>query len=389
MDLNETIESQSPREPAGLRSGSGLTRLVRGYPRIWAAVVLWLASWAFVSAFSNLARWETGAQYDGMASLCRWDCNWYGSVAESGYWRTPWRESGSVNWPFYPLFPMTAYTLRKLSGLSLPSALVLASKLELLLAIYVFLLMLGDEAETTADYFQAASLVAFNPYLIYAHAGYAEPLYFAFISLGFYFARRQRWIAGGAMGGLASGTRLVGFLFATSYATLWIKEGRLHSWWRKHDLNRAIGLLLCPLGTAIFMLYMYHLAGDALVQRHVQVAWRKIPGNPLNVLRFALREHHWPRVWAVMVAASLLLSAWLVKLRKPEMGVFLALSILIPISASYWAVPRYLWWQPPFLYAIYRLLGRNSAAWMFYTALASGMGAFMVVEWFSGHNFVA
>ena len=45
-------------------------------------------------------------------------------------------------------------------------SLVFASKAALLFAIYnSFLLMVGDQAETTADRFRAGSLVAFNPFV--------------------------------------------------------------------------------------------------------------------------------------------------------------------------------------------------------------------------------
>jgi len=356
--------------------------------RLWIiAFVLWIASNLFVTGVATLATWEGDASYRRMADLCHWDCTWYGSVVEGGYSKAP-KANAEVNWPFHPLFPITAYPLHKWFKLSLHGSVVLAGKLELLLAIYAFMLLLSDEAEMTSDYYRAGALVAFNPYIIYAHAGYAEPLYFSLIALAFYFARRSRWIASGAMGGLASATRLVGFLFSISYAVFWAREGSWRSRIAKADLGRTIGLLLCPLGAAIFTLYMYHLTGDALVQKHIQVAWEKVPGNPIHILKLSLLHPHWQRVWGVMVIASLLLSAWLVKLGKAEMGIFLALSVLMPVSASIWAAPRYIWWQPPFLYAVYRLLRRNETAWLTYSALAAGFAAFMIVAWFSGQNFV-
>lgn len=370
----------------GTRALSG-TAFLRD-SRIWISLLLWIGSNVFVATTATVATWEGLASYHRMVDFCRWDCGWYATVLDGGYSTGPTRVTGEANWPFHPLFPATAYPLHKWLGLSFGSSIVLASKLELLVAIYAFLLFLSDEVKTPTDRARAASLVAFNPYLIYAHAGYAEPLYFALIAFAFYFAGRRRWIVAGAMGGLASATRFVGFLFSASYATLWLEEGAIRSGWRRLDLNRIIGLLLCPLGTALFTLYMYHHIGDALVQEHVQVAWGKIPGNPIHTLRQCLMQHHWPRVWAIMAIVSLLMSAWLFRLRKADMGIFLALSVLIPVSATCWVIPRYIWWQPPFLYGIYRILGRNEIGWLSYLAFASGMAGFMVLSWFSGHNFV-
>jgi hypothetical protein len=361
----------------------------RRHPEIWVAVVLWLASNVFVTELSKFATWEGSAVYHNSADLCRWDCAWFGSVLESGYDKIPHRDSGGVaNWPFHPLFPLTAYPFRHWLKFSLGTSLVLASKSALLLAIYAFLLMVRDQAVTRGDCFRAGSLVAFNPYIIYAHAGYSEPLYFALLAFAFYFASRARWIASGVSGGLLSAARLIGFLFSISYAVIWLRDVGWREVWRRQDLNRLIGLLLCPLGTAFYMLYLYHHTGDALAQIHVQVAWGKSPGNPFRTIWVCLAGHHWLRIWGVMIVTGLVASAWLFKLRKPELGIYLAISILIPLSAGYWGIPRYIWWQPPFIYAVYCVLKRHAAWWPIYIALTSGMASFMILEWFGVHNFV-
>jgi hypothetical protein len=357
--------------------------VVRRHPEIWIALVLWLASNLFVVSIAKIATWEGGASYFRAADLCQWDCGWYGSILERGYDHT-FRKDGTANWPFHPAFPLSGYPLRHWLKLPLSLSVVLTSKTWLLFAIYGFLLLVRKQMDSTADHFKAGSLVAFNPYIIYAHAGYAEPLYFALAAFAFILAERKHWIASGIAGALLSATRFVGFLFAISYAIVSLRDSN----WRRYDLNKLMGLLLCPLGTVLFMLYMYRLNGDALVQLHIQVVWQKTPGNPFGILVTALSSHHWPRVWGVMVLIGLAASVWLCKLRKPEFGIYLALSILIPFSASYWAIARYIWWQPPFLYAIHCALKRYPAVWPIYTAFASGMASFMIWGWFSGHNFV-
>jgi hypothetical protein len=357
--------------------------------KAWAvAATLWIASNVFVTVVATMATWEGAATYKRMADLCRWDCTWYAKIVQFGYLNETLPTTGAASWPFHPLFPITAYPLHQWFNISLPGSIVLASKLELLLAIYAFLLLLSDQLETTADYFRAGSLVAFNPYLIYAHAGYAEPLYFALIALGFYFAGWRQWILAGAMGGVASATRILGSLFTFSYVTGWLKEQRWRLSFRKLSLTAVIGLLLCPLGTALFTLYLHSRIGDALAWEHAHVAWGKQPGSIVETLELCFTRPHWPPVWGVMILSAWLLSGWLFKLRKPELGIYLALVVLVAASTGYWAIARYIWWQPPFLYAIYRALRRHTGAWLIYTAFASSMAAFMVVEWFSGHNFV-
>lgn len=80
---------------------------------------------------------------------------------------------------------MSAKLVKHLFQLDPPTATVLASKLELFGAIFVFLLWLHPHFEDAREYFLAGALVALNPYLIYAHAGYSEPLYFTVACLGF------------------------------------------------------------------------------------------------------------------------------------------------------------------------------------------------------------
>lgn len=214
------------------RDSLGRSQAASGVKLFAVAAVLWIASNVFVTGIATIATWEGNASYRRMASLCRLDCNWYASVLELGYFRTP-MQSGAANSLFHPLFPLSAYPLHKWLKLSLPGSLVLTSKLELLLAIYSFLLMSHSEMETSTDLFVAGSIVAFNPYIIYAHAGYAEPLYFSLITLGFYFASRAKWISAGTAGGLASATRLTGFLFTASYLIYWLRGENWRIRWRK------------------------------------------------------------------------------------------------------------------------------------------------------------
>ena len=356
-----------------------------------AALVLWIASNIFVTCIAQVATWEGMGTYRRMADLCKWDCLWYSTVVESGYSRGGATQFGEANWVFPPLFPISAYPLHQWLKLSLHGSLVLAGKLELLLAIYAFMLMMSGEAQTTRELFRAGSLVAFNPYIIYAHAGYAEPLYFALIALAFYFAGRKQWLLAGAAGGLSSATRVVGAVFAGAYVVSWLRSSDWRARWRRLDLNAILGLLLCPFGTAQCMLFLYHHMGDALALQHGHVAWGRELRNPLETLWSCLSQTHWPRIWALMMIAAWLATCWLFKLRKFEMGTYMVLALLLATldaMPGYWGVPRYIWWQPPLLYAIYRMLRRSDAAWLVYTALAAGMAAFMVVEWFSGHNFV-
>ena len=388
MDLDNSLKTtQSSTIDTDWRK-SGV-RLLRKHPEIWIALLLWFASNVFVGAFANLARWEFAGQYYKMQDLCRWDCNWYGTVVAEGYDRSAFRETSEANWAFSPVFPLTAYPFYHWFKLSAPLSMVLASKAALLLAIYSFMLMVRDMTDNVGDRFLAGSLVAFNPYLIYGHAGYAEPLFFALLTLAFFFAWQRRWLLSGLAGGLVSGTRILGFLFASSYTLVCLRDAGWRRFWRRFTPVQLIGLLLCPLGTSLFMLYLYHVSGDALAQAHIQVAWnRAVGGNPFHTLMICFKYHHWLRVWGVMAIAGLLIGVWELFSDKPELGIFLIPYLLIPLASSYKAVPRYVFWQPAFLYAIFLILRRYRSWWPVYIAFAAGMACFVVVGWVTGRDFV-
>ena len=148
------------------------------------------------------------------------------------------------------------------------------------------------------------------------------------------------------------------------------------------------GLLLCPLGLALYMVYLYVHTGDALGFIHIQLAWGRIPQSPFVVILNALQHHRWQRVWGLMILAGFLAVAWLFNERRPELAVYLIAAMLIPLSADTWGFARYLWWQPAFLYVLFILLERHSWAWAIYMPFAAGMASFMVVEWLTGSNSI-
>ena len=89
-----------------------------------------------------------------------------------------------------------------------------------------------------------------------------------------------------------------------------------------------------------------------------------------------------------MAVGALLVSLWLIR-RRPEYGIFLAISLIMPVSSGQsWGLARYIWWQAPLLFAIFFALRRSVPAQMLYLAFAAGMAAFMVMTWFAATNIV-
>lgn len=370
------------------RLATRLLSWIKSHPEILVSLVLVIASHLFVSTFVKFAHWQFNAPYVKTADLCRWDCGWFRSVLDEGYDVEPYRAAlgNGANWGFMPLFPLSALPFHYFLRLPTLLSLVLASKCALYAAILSFLLMVKGNSDSLADTFLAGGLVAFNPYVLYAHVGYSEPLYFALASTSFIFLERKCWILSGTSGALLSATRIVGCVFSVSYLIGAVKDLRFCEISREGKLVILVGLMLCPLGLALYMLYLYFHTGDPLGFIHIQLVWGRTPHSPFSVILSALQHHRWQRVWGLMIIAGFLVIGWLLRKDRPEMAVYLAAAILIPLCADTWGFARYLWWQPPFLYALFMLLKKHSWAWPIYIAIAGGMASFMVIEWLAGSN---
>jgi hypothetical protein len=260
-------------------------------------------------------------------------------------------------------------------------ASVLMSKFFLFTAIWSFLWMMGGEGLGFRDKLLAGTLVAFNPYLLYAHVGYSEPLYFTLAACAFAALNRERWIASGLAGGLLSATRVQGVIFTVAYFVGCVRRFGPVGLLRQRNLNVWLGLVLCPVGLSLYLLYLYRLTGDALAPMHSFVAWGLKTGNPIEVLLGSIRAGGWMRYWAGTAVVGFLVGVWLAFQRKFEMAVFLMLCIIMPVTAEVAGMPRFVWWQPPMLYSVYRMLHRFPYLRMIYAVFAGGMAAVSIYLW--------
>jgi Gpi18-like mannosyltransferase len=226
--------------------------------------------------------------------------------------------------------------------------------------------------------------VAFNPYLIYAHVGYSESLYFTLAACALAALDRRQWVVSGLAGGMLSATRMQGVVFTAAYVVGCVRKIGIKKLLRQPDWNMWLGLTLCPIGLCLYLIYLYHLTGDALAPMHSFVAWGLKTGNPVEVLASSIRQGGWLRYWAFTAIGGIIVGIWLAFMRKWEMAVFVVLCVLMPASAEVAGMPRFVWWQPPTLYAVYRLLQRFPTMKVVYGAFAGGMAAVTIYLWMIG-----
>jgi Gpi18-like mannosyltransferase len=271
---------------------------------------------------------------------CLFDCYWYSNVA-LGYDATPTfhDKRDAADWAFFPLFPLLARAFNMVTGVPVLLSLVVTSKLCFLAAITVFI-RYCSLLESRLNPWITGSVLALTPYSIYADAGYSESLFLLSSLLALLALHNRRYVQAGIWGALLSATRVVGGGFGFAFVVFVLQRWRSE---RNRWLDIVLGLSLVPLGLALFMAHLYFKTGDALAFSHIQVAWNRVPQNPLNYLEI----FNW--YYGFHLGFGLFALAWLCYRRHYPLAMFALVATLLPLTTGLWAMPRYIWWQAPLL----------------------------------------
>lgn len=320
------------------------------------------------------------------SGFCLADCQWYADLASVGY-ADGSTDSGKIrysNWAFFPLLPMLARGLIALLPISAEAALILLGKLFLLANIYAFIKLLRHYHPDVQPQW-AGALVALNPFVIYMHAGYTESLYFLLLTLSFMALQRGYWWSG-AIAALLSATRVVGVFFVLPYLLLAWQRLDKQQWLSRRNLNWLLGLMLIPLGLALFMLLLDQLVGDPLAFKSAQIYWGRTLQNPFGAIINGFRgfESGYYSLTAVLGIISI---AVLIYCRQYALALFMIPTLFMPLLTGLMSMPRFVFWQPPFLVALYFVFYRLHRLWPMYFAASGLWIAIMVLAWFVPHAY--
>jgi hypothetical protein len=354
----------------------------------WLSTAYFIASCLFFHVVTalTLGDWSIGLLSE---SSCVWDCKWYASIVDLDYMteRSVFPENNDMaNWAFFPAFPLAAKGVQLLLGTPTWAALLITSKLFLWSAIFLFVLAATKRFGTQAGPL-AATLVAFNPYLVYGHVGYTESLFFTLTVLGFLLLWQDKWLATGWITAVLSATRLVGggMIFALLFAQI-RKRAFSGSWEQKSWAGLA--LFLCPLGAALFVAHLHFRMGDALAFMNVQIAWGRSFQIPLDALICALLRFNNDTYFGLCAIAGLAMVVWLYRRQQVEEALFLGISIMIPLMSNVMSMPRYVFWQFPFLWGVLQLSFRYPLFKKVYLSASVAMAIAMVALWYCDNVFV-
>lgn len=344
------------------------------------ALMLFIASQIFEFILIKLS----GSQF---SVLCSWDCTWYKDIAIGGYDPAPFRheKQDAANWAFFPLLPLLVYLLNSITGISQGIAILLISKLFFFISIVLFIFFC-KRYNPKLNSILCGGVVAFNPYSIYANAGYNEPIFFALTCAFFILLKDKKYLLAGLIGGGLTATRFVGISAVFSY--LISTKKCFASSTTEQRLTIFLGLLLIPLGLCLFGLFLYFKTGDALAFVHIQKAWGHTLMNPLAHLAGTFNGSNFQKYLGLIALLGLFGSIWMIPKGRPELFIYLFICIVVPLSTGLTSMPRYIFWQAPFLLFIAEVLSIRKLWILAFPSMVAGL-TFIYLAWLRGDIFAA
>ncbi|MBS1984454.1 MAG: hypothetical protein JST16_09795 [Bdellovibrionales bacterium] len=261
--------------------------------------------------------------------LCTWDCSYYRDIATLGYTYTP-EKQGTL--AFFPVFPLLVRGVMAVTGASFEWAGI---GLNLFLFGAACALLMRWSHDLGLKYFWLpAALWTADRFVLWPMVPYTEGI-FALTILLFLNSQRHlrggaRWLVGAALGGLASGVRMVGVSLVAGLGL-----GEIKSFLRKPHWG-ALCLALGLAGVVAFFTYVHVRFGSWHLSLESTATWGRffsVPGF-FNSAWFMLRSTYFPTILILGLAMK-----WVVRpprevaLTPTERWVFFFL-FFIPMAST-------------------------------------------------------
>jgi hypothetical protein len=339
------------------RAASGLRRSAwANHPWLALIALALLVKLAVVAA----ALAYLGAAPNPLAAFAshwiHWDAPHYLFIARNGY-----VTSGDMRnlIAFFPLFPALVQALAA-TGLPLWLAAIVLNNLGGLAAT-ILLYELGRQDGNAAAGFRAGVLFNVFPTAYFLLNGYTEGVFCAFAFTAVLLARRERWLAAGAFGGLAALTRVTGIALLPLLAVeIWLARARL-----RRVGEGLLSIALVGLGLSAYLAVNWLVLRDPFAFVQVQrLHWYHRLSAPWVGGYGALRGIFWRPPWEKLTVgagelvagvgtyATTAISA--LKLRPGDAAYAAGLTVLATFLPFWLSIPRYLL----SLYPLFLLLGR-------------------------------
>lgn len=319
-----------------------VTARVAGLPRALQVALIYGASrvwgWAVFSTVGlhqTFSPWkETAMTYSEFVMI--WDADWYTRIATTGYPQVlPLNASGQVTqneWAFYPLYPVLAGSLARVTGLDYqflaPTLSLLAGFVTAWLLYRLFELSLGlsgwqDAGERQGLALWGLAAVSFCAVAPILQTGYAESLGLLFVVWALYLLVQGRYGLLLLPALAAALTRPVGVPLGAAVGIWWlITAGRVaRTQGLVSALRRTAGQLISALAVCAFAFlhpaHAWYVTGRFDAYTATETAWRAGGEHLLPVLPWFTQSQHYLGQIAGPLVLLALLAFFLLALSAP------------------------------------------------------------------------
>jgi hypothetical protein len=209
-------------------------------------------------------------------TFSQWDARWFLQISLHGYEEVPQAAA------FFPVYPALVHALAWVTGSELVAGVLISLAAGAVAAWVLAELarpLLGRAAARDAVLYLALYPIGFAFTSLYS-----DGLFLALAAGAFLAATRDRPVLAGVLGGLATGTRLLGLALLPALALL-LWRGR-----EPRALARLAPLLLIPAAVGLYALYLDWRLGDPWAFTSAQADWNREASllGPLDGLRDAV-----------------------------------------------------------------------------------------------------
>ena len=303
----------------------------------------------------------------------QWDAKRYQFMIDNGY-TFPLDTDPQANWAFFPMYVMVCRFVKMLTFGVMDTYWVgmFVSNVCIYIAAYFGIKWLrdryeinnGTQPDINNNYGILLGILMFMaPYSFYCASVYTEAMFIMFIVLFFYFSQKKQWLIAGLMSAFASATRIVGCtlvfaLIIELYLDYKNKNTVIDSkkagiWQNVRDFvvhfiktpKEILSVMLCPLGTFIYMTFLRFFCGDVWAFMHVQIAWREDSYFPvIGVMWKACTGQIEPRYtymgWFCIVAFAVY--AYMIYRKYYSMAFFGIIALLVPLTSHVMSTCRFI-----------------------------------------------
>ena len=194
-------------------------------------------------------------------TFSQWDARWFLQISMHGYEEVPQAAA------FFPVYPALVHALAWVTGSPLVAGVLIslgAGAVAAWALAEIARPLIGDRGARDSVLYLALYPIGFVLTSLYS-----EGLFLALAAGAFLAAMRGRPVAAGILGGLATGTRLIGLALLPALALL-LWRGR-----EPRALLRLAPLLLLPAAVGLYALYLDMKLGDPWAFTSAQADWNR------------------------------------------------------------------------------------------------------------------